>query len=85
LLKLRTVFGAASLDLFLEGLPLSVRSSPVQRDFGTETKMIYFAKFKNNVNSSMRTGIYICPIENENILEKQKIRGDERNYDVTVP
>ncbi len=30
-------------------------------------------------------GIYICLIENENILEKQKIRGEERNYDVTVP
>jgi hypothetical protein len=25
------------------------------------------------------------PIGNENILKKQKIRGEERNYDVTVP
>ncbi len=32
----------------------------------------------------MRTGVYIYLIENENILEKQKIRGEERNYDVTV-
>ena len=28
---------------------------------------------------------YINPQENENILEKQKIRGEERNHDVTVP
>ncbi len=33
----------------------------------------------------MRTAVYIYLIENENILEKQKIRGEERNYDVTVP
>jgi hypothetical protein len=29
--------------------------------------------------------IYINPIENENILENQKIRGEKRNHDVTVP
>ena len=33
----------------------------------------------------MRTRVYIYRIENENILEKQKIRGEERNYDVIVP
>ena len=29
--------------------------------------------------------IYIYRIVNENILEKQKIRGKEKNYDVIVP
>ena len=38
-------------------------------------------KFKNNVTSSTR----IYRIVNENILEKQKIRGKEKNYDVIVP
>jgi hypothetical protein len=33
----------------------------------------------------MRTGVYIYPIEHENILEKQKIEGEERNDDVTLP
>jgi hypothetical protein len=33
----------------------------------------------------MRTGVYIYLIENENILEKQKIREEGRNYNVTVP
>ncbi len=37
----------------------------------------------------MRTGMYtyifIYSIENENILEKQKIKGEEKNYDGTVP
>ena len=42
-------------------------------------------KFKNNVTSSTRTRIYIYRIVNENILEKQKIRGKEKNYDVIVP
>ena len=42
-------------------------------------------KFKNNVNSSMRTGVYIYSTENENILGKQKFRGGERNYDVIIP
>ncbi len=41
-------------------------------------------KFKNNVNSSMRTE-YIYLIKNENVLENQKINGEEKNYDVTVP
>ena len=38
-------------------------------------------KFKNNVTSSTR----IYRIVNENILEKQKIRGKEKNYDLIVP
>ena len=42
-------------------------------------------KFKNNVTSSTRTRIYIYRIVNENILEKQKIRGKEKNYDVILP
>ena len=42
-------------------------------------------KFKNNVTSSTRTRIYIYRIVNENVLEKQKIRGKEKNYDVIVP
>ena len=37
--------------------------------------------FKNNVTSSTR----IYRIVNENILEKQKIRRKEKNYDVIVP
>ncbi len=41
-------------------------------------------KFKNNVNSSMRTE-YIYLKKNENVLENQKINGEEKNYDVTVP
>ena len=42
-------------------------------------------KFKNNVTSSTRTRIYIYRIVNENILEKQKIRGKDKNYDDIVP
>ena len=38
-------------------------------------------KFKNNVTSSTR----IYRIVNENILEKQKIRRKEKNYDIIVP
>ena len=45
--------------------------------------MRVFCKFKNNVNSSLRTRI--SRIVNENILEKQKRRGEERNDNVTVP
>ena len=44
-----------------------------------------FYKSKNSVNLSVKTGIYMYSIENENILEKQKIRGEEGNYDVIVP
>ena len=43
--------------------------------------MICFFKFKNNVTSSTR----VYRIVNENILEKQKIRGNEKNDDVIVP
>ena len=39
-------------------------------------------KFKNNVTSSTRT--YVYRVVNENILEKQRIRGKEENYDVIV-
>ena len=38
-------------------------------------------KFKNVVTSSTR----IYRIVNENIREKQTIRGKEKNYDVIVP
>ena len=38
-------------------------------------------KFRNNVTSSK----YIYRIVNENILETQKTRGKEKNYDVIVP
>ena len=42
-------------------------------------------KFKNNVTSSTRARIDIYRIVNENILEKQKVRGKEKNDDVIVP
>ena len=43
-------------------------------------------KVNSNASPLMRTVVYICiyEIEKENILEKQKVRGEKRNYDITV-